>query len=837
MVWRTIAFDHGMEALACASERTTSVDGGISTFCSDRDMSDAESDEPVNTARGESWGWRGARWAIPVLLLLCTLWFVWFYDRFYPVREWLFWRYAGYWIACSLWSAGCVSSGYAVVRRLRGTPLPFAETLCLSFATGVVLFYLAMNVLGAIHGLHGTVFFALPLAMIAFGARPLWRYCRRYVRHARYWGSAGRRLTVLQAAIWIFGLTVLAMIYFKMLTPENVQFDARWKHLALAEQYVHVGFIPRFAEGWTVATNPHLASMLFTWAFLVPGGRIFDQVSLSAHMELTCFLWTLATIPPAVRLLVPGSRARASWVARLLFPGVLLYDSSLAGGADHIAALFALPIFILMIRSVPSLAPGRLALLGLMMAGAAMPKLTAGMLLVPGPALVVAGVFVWRALRERRVSWRGPAAATVVAVGATGFFWARNWIWYGDPLYPSLHEYLTLRPWSQDAATLFEWGYKDFQFWRPSRDWQGVKETLEAMVTFSFVPHDYKRYHGMVPVFGSLYTLLLVALPFLRRTKRIWLLVILTQLAILTWFWIHHQDRYLQTLMPWMAAVTAALIILIWRTGGASRVALAGLIASQIIIGGDVYFLQSHAMIRSPIKRVNDLLSAGYAKKYDQRLDVFRSWTRVRDALPQDAHVLLHDNHTHLGLSRRTTSDWGGWQFGISYGRLRSPAEVWDLYRELGVTHIIWQDKTSKGWDSIAGDLVFFDFALNHAVDVRRVGNLLIGRMPDVRPTDDPYGKVGYVGCERRYPSGLYDFSQMTTPVFGPERKDYPEPLVAADPDNMESLVGDADFFVTHPKCAGHATPRLRAGGFALGALRRQTNTGSRTKLNLYFKR
>jgi hypothetical protein len=791
----------------------------------------------MSTGGTESWARRGARVVIPTLLLVSALGFARFYAQFYPIEEWLFWRYAGYWAACVLWSAGCVSSGYALVRRLRGTPLPFVETLCLSFVAGVVLFYLAMNVLGAVHGLRSAVFFALPLVMIAFGARPLWRICRRYVRHVRYRASDRKAPSLLQAAIWIFGLAVLGMIYFKMLTPDNVQFDARWKHLALAEQYAHLGFIPRFGEGWTVATNPHLASMLFTWAFLAPGAALFDQVELAVHMELTCFIWTLATIPPAVRLLVPGARASASWVARFLFPGVLLYDSSLAAGADHIAALFALPIFILMLRSVPSLAPGRLALLGLMMAGAAMPKLTAGMLLIPGPVMVIVGVFLWRTVRERRISWKGPAAATAVALGATAFFWLRNWIWYGDPLYPSLHDYLALRPWSQDAATLFEWGYKDYQFWRPSRDWQGVKETLEALATFSFVPHDYKRFHGNVPVFGSLYTLLLLCLPFLKRAKRIWLLVILTQIAIFTWFWIHHQDRYLQTLMPWMAAVTAALIIRVWRTGWASRLMLAALVATQIVIGGDVYFLQTHAMVRSPIKRVNDLLSAGYGKRYEQRLDVFRGWTGIRDALPENAHVLLHDNHVHLGLSRRTTSDWGAWQFGISYGRLRSPAELWDLYRDLGVTHLVWQDRTSKGWDSIAGDLVFFDFAINHASDEQRVRGHRIRRMPEERPPDTAYGKVAFIGCGDTYASGLYELLQMTIPVFGPDRKRFPAPLVLADVEDLEPVLKAADFVVLDPKCADNIAGEVSSAGFVLGASRKQINPGRKAKLQLYVRR
>ena len=257
--------------------------------------------------------------------------------------------------------------------------------------------------------------------------------------------------------------------------------------------------------------------------------------------------------------------------------------------------------------------------------------------------------------------------------------------------------------------------------------------------------------------------------------------------------------------MPWIAAATAAIIIRAWHTGWASKLTIAVLLGAQIIIGGDVYFIQSHAMIRSPIKRVNDLLSAGYQGQYDERFDVFQPWTRARDALPEDAHVLLHDNHTHLGLARRTTSDWGAWQFGISYGRLRSPAELWDLYRDLGVTHVIWQDGTSKGWDSIAGDLVFFDFATNHTIEMKSVGRLRIGKMPQERPADVPYGKVGYIGCEGGYPSGLYELSQMTVPVFGPRRTEFPTPLVAAEAD-LTALVEGADFFVTHPKCAGTVT-------------------------------
>ena len=794
----------------------------------------------MNTGGTESWARRGAHMVIPILLLLCALGFAGFYGQFYPIKEWLFWRYAGYWVACALWSAGCLSSGYAFVRRLRGTPFPFVETLCLSFAVGVLLFYLAMNVLGTVHGLHGAAFFTLPLVMIAIGARPLWRFCRRYIGHARSRASERKAPSLLQATIWIFGLAVLAMIYFKILTPENAQFDARWQHLAFAEQYAHLGFIPRFAEGWTVATNPHLAAILYTWAFLVPTGALFDQVALAAHLEFTCFLWTIATIPPAVRLLVPGSRATGSWGARFLFPGVLLYDSSLAGGADHIGALFALPIFITLMRALPALAPGRCALLALMMAGAAMTKVTAGLMLVPGAAVAVAAVAVWRSVGERRLLWKGPAAATVTVLAGTAFFWMRNWIWYGDPVYPSLHEYLTLRPWTEDAANLFEWGYKDYQLWRPERSWSGILDSLSALFTFSFLPNNYGRLHGNVPVFGSLFTLLTLCLPFLKDTKRIWGLVALTLVAVFTWYSVHHQDRYLQTLVPWMAAVTAAIIIRIWQTNRLSRAAICILIVTQVLIGADVYFIQSHAMIRSPVKRVADLLAAGHKGQYDERLEVFSGWVAVRDALPEDAHVLLHDNHVHLGLSRRTTSDWSTWQYGMSYGRLESPHDVWELLHDLGVTHIVWQDRISKGWDSVAGDLVFFDFAIRRTVDRKKIGQHWVARMPDEPPPDIPFRKVAFFGCDEFYASGLYPLSAMTVPVFGPDRRNFPQPIAAGGDRPSDAFFEHADYVVVDRRCAKSIAARLGSKGFLHVANRKLQNTdhdGRRAPWTLYTRK
>lgn len=766
------------------------------------------------------------RYVVPVLLIAAVVFFAAVYQRHYPIGDWLFWHYAIYWLACAFFTAGCVSSGYAVVRRLLGTPLRLAEALALSFCTGIVIAYLLMSLLGLLHALYWPVFFALPAVMIAAGAQPLYRLLSRATRHlkrARARAAPPGLWTVLAC---LFGLTVLAMIYFKILTPQNVQFDARWKHLALAEEFAHVHATPRYGEGWTVATNPHLASMIYCWAFLMPGARLFDHVELSAHLEFVCLLWTLPGIVALVQKLSPGHRAGASWAALFLFPGILLYDSSLSGGADHIVALFAAPVALCLIRALGDLSPRHLALLGIQLAGAAMPKLTGALLLVPATTIAIGVALVVSSVRERRLVWKGPLTGAAVCLAATAFFWLKNWIWYGDPLYPSLHKYLHLHPWTRDATDLFVWGYKDYQFWRPPHDLRGVVETLHALFSFSFVPHDYVQFHDHVPVFGSLFTLLLVTLPFFKRTRRIWGVVAMVESGLFVWYWVHHQDRYLQALAPLMAAVVAALVLRLWQTNLANRVALGVLVATQIVIGGDVYFIESHPMIHAPIKVVNDLLQAGYRKHYTKRFDVFKKWTAVQKLLPERAHVLLHDIHAHLGLNRRTTSDWGGWQFGISYGRLLTPRRVWDEYKKLGVTHVVWQNEVSRGWDSVAGDLVFFDFAVRRTVDKKSVRGIWVGRMPAKPPPDAVAGPVALFGCNDMYKSGLYALSALTTPVFGPKSSHFAPPEQRSTRGDEVALMRRAAFVVIDPACAKHLESVATRQGFELVANREVINSG-----------
>lgn len=752
------------------------------------------------------------------LLLAAAGFFAQYVHGHYPIDEWLFWRYATYWVATGTFLAGAIGVGHLTVVRGFGLRLPLHEAIVAALAVGLLEFETAMLLVGIAQRFGSVAFFAVPLAFVAGGARGLVDLARRFR------GVYRRRrpsLDLLGVASIGFGALVLAMIYFVALTPENVQFDSRWKHMSLAEDWVAWGGLRRRDEGWVFSARPHMTSLLYSWAFLLPGARLFDKMLLCAHLELAIFaVTTLIGIPALVRRLVPRADPRVVWAARFLFPGVLLYDSSLSAGTDHIGALFGVPAVLCLFRAWRELDLRPTLLLSLVLAGGVLVKETIALMLVPFPVLAVcvrAAMLLVQRARGRgsalgaRNAWRSPLFAAGLALVATTPLWLENLIWYGDPLYPSLNRWFSPRPWSEDAAYRFRWGYQDAQMWAPERNLEGLLETFQALFTYSFEPNNWKRFHRDVPVFGSLFTLLLVCLPFCRGTRRIWALVGWVHLAIFAWFSVHHQDRYLQGILPIMAAVTAAISILIWRQHAPlARPALALLVGLQLVWGGDVYFFQTHAMARSPIKKVVDLLSAGFERKYEARFQVQGGFQAIGKLVPEDARLLLHETNINLGTGVTTVLDNPGWQYAIEYGKTDGPRGVHELLARMQVTHVFAKTEKSKGSDSVAGDIRFFDFLRRRGENPVSVnGGILV--TVGAPPSGDFDDSVAVLSCGRDYRPGLYEVGDLATPPFGPRMKELPAPREEADiPEDAAELVERAEYVVADTSCFDGPVPGLR---------------------------
>lgn len=761
----------------------------------------------------------------PLVIAAATVSFVVFVNRHYAIRDWLFWVYAQAWVLSIFFALACLSTGFVLIRGLVGRRLPSAELFSLAMAAGVFAFFAAFFLLGLL-GLLGTaLFWLLPAGMIAVGALPLWSYAKRWRSHRAALRRRSPPPSPWSWVAWAFGLAALGMVYFLILTPANISYDARWKHLAIAEQYAAQGFVGPFLEGWYPGAAPHLPSFLYAWALLIePIGGLFGQLAIAAHLEFILFLSTLVGIGALVRRLVPGADPRLVWVVRFLFPGVLLYDSNLSLGTDHIAAIFAIPIFLATMRAWRSLDPRSCVLLALLISGGLLCKYSSAVALFAFPVLAIAARSLWLLVSKRErlavgasgsAWWLGPLICIVGGLVFTSPHWLKNWIWYGSPLYPSGSGLFTLRPWTEEAGTIFRYGYME-QAWRPPASWAGVWQSVRVLFTFSFIPNDWGAFHGKSPTFGSLLTLTLLCLPFLR--PRAWLLALFgsIHLGIFTWYWIHHQDRHLQTLVPLMAAATAAVMVLLWRQGRAARLTLLAAIAVQVVWAGDIWFFPTHNMAKKPIAVTADLLSSGYMKKPQERLRTFQGIHELREAIPKGAKVLLHDIHLSAGIGAAKVFDMQGWQGGLSYGILGTPAAIFDELRRLGVTHLVWTDSASRGLDSFAGEVAFWNFARNHAIEPRKVGGFTLAQMPEARPEGGVPEDIAVLGCGKKYQTGLYRFEDLHLPVYTREKARFPEPARRGD---AQELVAQASFVFIENECG--ALPGRERGSFERVVLRK----------------
>lgn len=787
------------------------------------------------------------------LLILSTM------DKHFPIEDWLFLRYAWYWGWSLVVAAGCLGVGDQLVRLAVGRIRGLHAHYMVAFTIGLMVFGLLVFALGLMQLLGPWMFRLLPLAMVAVGSRRLVYLFRRVLPRVVRNATQGS-LRAVYIPVWAFGFLCWLYVYVPTMAPDNIMFDSAWKHVALAESFAANGGIFRYPEGWIFAARPHFATYLYTWGFLIPGGRLFDQIEMCAQIEFIIFAFTtMVGVPALVRRVVPTANPWVVWVARFLMPGVLLYDSNLSIGADHIGATFGVPIFIVTYLVIDSKFKwGASILLGALLAGAVMTKETAAAMLLPVPVLVVAIAVVKNGLSGknsaeiRRRAWACSFVVALAAIAISSPLWLKNVIWYGDPLYPTASQAFgfTPKPWFEGATYMFEWGYKKYQFapW-VDEDSNRLLETIKVLFTWSFVPHDWGSFHGKRPVIGHLVTILVFVLPFLRGTRGLWRLALWIHAAIIVWFQILPQDRYLQAMMPLMTAFIGGTLTLAWRQSGVkvpgkalfrpgllARYAIFLVVAAQVITSLDVTLLH-----RNRLKHVINLIAAGKnKKKRETRLKTRQGLEPFADQLPEDARLIVHEVHPHLGSNRVTYPDFHTWQFGLDYGALGSPTALWEAYREMGITHVFWKHGKSRSWDSVAGDLIFFDFVLNHLSDVIVEGRGSVGQLyADAPDPEDFEDSVVLLGCnaKRGFRSGLYRLGDLHVPMFGPKATELPLPrVVLKTRKHGDDLHAFASYAAVDPKC----WRRLPAGfkkDFKLAAKRKRVGGLKNRGYHLYLRK
>ena len=681
----------------------------------------------------------------------------------------------------ALFTLACLSLGHVVLTRLlrvEGTPL---EILVLSMALGTVGFVMGMYVAGALGWLTPTFAVLYPELLLLSGIPAAVGPLRRA------WSRRKQLRPTSPLSIVLIGLGAvgLAFLYLQCLTPESISYDATWTHLAIAEDYAREGRIVPFIAD--VAKNlPHLSSILYTWCFLVPG---FSDPALhwmtAQHLELTLFLWTLAGVVPVVRWLVGGKRLGAAWVTFFLFPGIFVYDNNLGAGSDHIAAFFALPLLLASLRAIPRLSI-RYCFLAGALAGAALHTKYQTVYLVGPVSLMLLIRWTMLALRRRRANVSAlvptlpirrlayaPMAFAAAALLTLSPHLLRNLIFYHNPVYPLLQNVFTAStPRFADSPFLMKYLFGAAATPITSL-WSHLSSSLSLSFTFSLSPQY--SFVGKLPVFGSLFTLLIPVLLLFWKDRRLMLGLALGQGALLLWALSYRIDRNLQVVLPWLVAGTAAGIITLWRRLRWARIGVAGLLFVQAAWGASLMLTEGDERTTDSIK----LIQRSF--KVDNPSDLFASYeSRHRAlgaALPKDAVLLLHTAHKQLGINRKILSDWAGWQFVIDYRTMRTPRDLYLRLSQLGVTHIAWNNYDYP--ETKQEDVLFVAFTRWYAERVGLPGGFWLWKMPETAPPEQPPLQVVTVGMNG-YKDGLYRIDQLGVFDSLPEPlRHYPAPVQA----------------------------------------------------------
>jgi len=689
-----------------------------------------------------------------------ALFFAQFLDNRHKLKDWVVFDLATIWTWQVFLSAALVSTGALVVHKL----LPDRdrtrlETFAFAYPVGVVVFVLGMYLGGFLHLLGPVFAVALPTLMLAAGAP----HARRAWQRARATGTFPRlSLTGLPLVASVAGLLLLGILYLGAMTPDAINYDAGWMHLVIAQDTAREGHIIGFPGDW-VLNVPHLGSVVNTWAFIVPGLAIPQlRWMMALHTEFVAVVWTMVGIAAAARWLA-SREVGGTWAAYLLFPGLFVYDHNIGGAADHYMAMFTAPMLLATGRALRRFDRGACLLLGALMGGALLTKLQAYYLIAPIGLVGLVRALVLL-IRRRRGDPDAPSlraiaigfglAAAAAAVVLLPHF-AVNTIWFHNPLYPFAQNIFSGTKWTvKDGGMQASMVLADWHSRAPAVLSERLARATELSFTFSFVAHY--SFVGDLPMFGSVFTLALPFLLVIRNPRRLWLGAFIAMGAVFIWAFTYWVDRNLQAFLPVMVAVTAAILVRTWELGWLARVGVAALVFLQIAWGSGLYF-QGADRVNAAIR----LLRSGMDGRGRDTVAANRSqYVALGNALPPDATILMHNNHGTLGFNRRVFLDWIGFQGAIDYRLFKTPRDLYDRLRALGITHVVWvpfQRELSTKQEEIIWNL-FAETLQNR----RQFGEFTVAPLPAAPPpVEAPYQVlvVGVAGL----PDGLYPIQMLSS--------------------------------------------------------------------------
>jgi hypothetical protein len=714
------------------------------------------------------------------------------------------WRLAPLWGYALLFNLSCVAFGAFLLKRLLGErELPALERLLHSMMLGLTGFVLAWYVAGFVGLFKPWLALILPLAGLALGARDGRALFSELVAWRSSLPAPKAFERVLGSVACVLGCSCLVFLYLGALDVSAINFDAIWYHFPIAQDYARVGSIIAF-PGENHRAFPHLTSMLHTWALLVPGLPLLPQHwMLSLHLEFTIVLWRIVGAVAVARWLLGGRDVRGLWAAFFLFPSIFVYDQSIGGSADHFLGFFSAPALLAAARAFKRFDLRYCLLLGIALGGHMLVKYQAAYLIfaigvATGLSLLV--LVVRRLLADRRITvdenpppyralFKGAGAVLLALMLVSAPHFGKNAVFYHNPFYP-----FATKVFKGTTPAPAPGYYTEQATKKPfAPKYTGLKRQAWAfgkMFDYSLTTAN-RNLTKHRPYMGSLYSLLLPAVLFVPRRRRVLFAAGIAALAFMVWANTAANDRYLLAFYDICIGVALAMMVKLWALGWLARLGLAPLVLLQLFWGGDAMFVYGKKQLDAGIGLVVD----GYSDHDDSRLAAKGTQQQITKATPKDAIILSRNYKGLLGLDRLVISDIQSSQDYISYSHLQDPRQFYELLRKRGITHLLYPhgDRRPGRWNNT----LLFAEIFRLGPRAKRFGKLMLNELPKTPPPPSaPY--LVLVSAQREYPDGVYKLEQLDADYRDPEMfTPRPKPFERADPSRAAELVTQLRAVVT----------------------------------------
>lgn len=756
-------------------------------------------------------------------------------DEVYALQEWFGWRLLAVWAYVALLNHACVSAGATVLRALFGDPrrtgyrMRPLEHLVQSMAVGLVVFVLGIYLAGYVCAISPVFAVVWPVTLVLVGAA--WGLQPLRDTMTRWWNERpelplGMRLA--SGVAMVLGAAGIVFIGIEAISTSAINFDARWYHFPVAQEYARVGCIKPM-PGDNHFAFPHLTSMVHAWSLSVPGLKpLATHWILALQVEVSIVLWRIVAVAAGIGWMLRQDRVHGLWVVFFLFPQVFIYDQNVGGSADHVLGFFAVPIVLALARVWERFEWRWGVLLGLVLGGHLLTKYQAVYVFA---AVTILGFGRWGYLMLRRLPRLrrddlpraralgiGLAAIMGCTAVVTAPHFVKNAVFHGNPTYPY-------------GTSVFKHGHPTppknfyeekprvgmFSLAPPPKGPKGKaeesprREGLEKQLLIGRRLYDFwattrnRTLTKRRPYLGVLFSLLLPCLLLVRGSRRIWLAAAVAVIAFFVWGNTAPNDRYLVSFLDLMIAVSAALMVRVWQAGWLGRAGLVPLVTLQLLWAGDAALVYGGKRLTAAR---NIPLRGLEGKPLEGRIQRQRNQMRVTAETPEDAVILSRNYKALLGLDRTIVSDVdvaGGY---VAYSGLKDPRELYELLRARGITHMLYPvgKRAPNRWNGT----VLFDALFRYTTDQKRIGPLALGTLPPQPPPPTAPYRVLVYGV-RGYASGLYPVEQLDISNREPDRFfPKPTPETPFDADQAAEQLAQANAVVTCRSLPAKAQSALR---------------------------